>query len=257
MSEKAQAIVIRQADFSESSRVITLFSREFGKFAVLAKGAKRLKGPFDAALDLLSKCRVVFLRKSTGALSLLTQADLVSRFAPAPGSLNSLYGGYYVADLLCGLTEDFDPAPALYDLTCDCLQKLAEDTCSSAADANRRAAVLVVEYEINLLQQVGLFPDLRSCCVCGASVQANARFAHWVSQGGLLCADCRREEYAGRSVSGGSVSVLRQLTQSPGLAGRIRMTDQQIRECHQLAVSAITGALGRKPGTLRYLTFPK
>jgi DNA repair protein RecO (recombination protein O) len=256
MSEKAQAIVIRQADFSESSRVITLFSKEFGKFAVLAKGAKRLKGPFDAALDLLSKCRVVFLRKSTGALSLLTQADLVRRFAPAPGSLNSLYGGYYVADLLCGLTEDFDPAPEVFDLTDQCLQKLMETTATSAADANRNAAVVVVQFEIQLLVNIGLFPDLRSCCVCGAAVELDARFAHWVSQGGLLCSDCRRQEYAGRSVSGGTVSVLRQLSESSGLAGRLRMTTQQVRECHQLAVSAITNTMGRKPGTLRYLNFP-
>ncbi|MCP4512694.1 MAG: DNA repair protein RecO, partial [Fuerstiella sp.] len=92
-TEKAEAIVIRQADFSESSRVVTFFSKEFGKFSALAKGAKRLKGPFDAALDLLSMCRIVFIRKSSGTLSLLTQASLDSRFSPVSGSLNSLYGG--------------------------------------------------------------------------------------------------------------------------------------------------------------------
>ena len=100
--EKADALVIRQADFSESSRVVTFFSREFGKFAALAKGAKRLKGPFDAALDLLSTCRVVFIRKSSGTLNLLTEARLTQRFTPqnsgTPGSLNSVYGGYYVAE---------------------------------------------------------------------------------------------------------------------------------------------------------------
>ena len=80
--EKADAIVIRQADFSESSRVVTFFSREFGKFAALAKGAKRLKGPFDAALDLLSTCRVDFIRKSSGTLNLLTESRITQRVTP-------------------------------------------------------------------------------------------------------------------------------------------------------------------------------
>ena len=81
--EKADALVIRQVDFSESSRVVTFFSREFGKFAALAKGAKRLKGPFDAALDLLSACRVVFIRKSSGTLGSRVVALIDSGVGPA------------------------------------------------------------------------------------------------------------------------------------------------------------------------------
>ena len=50
--EKTEGIVIRQADFSESSRVVTFFTRDFGKISALAKGAKRLKGPFQAAIHL-------------------------------------------------------------------------------------------------------------------------------------------------------------------------------------------------------------
>src|SRR5579859_7002417 len=114
-TEKSAAIVIRLADFSESSRVVTMFTREFGKVAVLAKGAKRLKGPFEAALDLLAVCQVVFIRKSTSGLDLLTEAQLQTRFKPSPGDLGCLYGGYYIAELLDALNEDYDPHPILFD----------------------------------------------------------------------------------------------------------------------------------------------
>ena len=76
-SEKATAIVIRTIEFSETSLVVTLFTREFGKIGALAKGARRLKSPFEAALDLLALCRVVFLHKSSEALDLLTEAKLL------------------------------------------------------------------------------------------------------------------------------------------------------------------------------------
>jgi len=248
--EKAEAIVIRQVDFSESSRVVTFFSKEFGKFAVLAKGAKRLKGPFDAALDLLSTCRIVFIRKSSNTLHLLTEARLVSRFQPqnsgAKGGLSSLYGGYYVAELLSGLTEDFDPAPELYDLAIGTLNRL------STAEAVPSS--VIIHFEISLLQQIGLLPNLFECSICGGSVMHNGRFAHWVSQGGLICEDCRREEYSGTSISAGSIEVLRRMTQdSPELISRMKLSQQQAEECHKLAVSAITNALGRRPSTLRYV----
>ena len=114
-TEKSPAIVIRQADFSESSRVVTLFTREFGKVAVVAKGVKRLKGPFEAALDLLSVCEVVFIRKSSAGLDILTEAKLQTRFKPRPGDLGSLYGGYYIAELLDALSEEYDPHSLLFD----------------------------------------------------------------------------------------------------------------------------------------------
>jgi DNA repair protein RecO (recombination protein O) len=248
--EKADALVIRQVDFSESSRVVTFFSREFGKMAALAKGAKRLKGPFDAALDLLSECRVVFIRKSSGTLNLLTEARLISRFQPqnsgAKVGLSSLYGGYYVAELLNGLTEDFDPAPEIYDL--------AISTLSALSSSEHLPSPVIIHFEISLLHLIGLLPNLFECSVCGEAVQTGNQFAHWVSQGGVLCASCRREEFAGVSISSGSIEILRRLTQeSADTVNTIDFTKKQLEECHRLAVSAITHALGRKPSTLRYI----
>jgi DNA repair protein RecO (recombination protein O) len=247
-TEKADAIVIRQADFSESSRVITFFSREFGKFAVLAKGAKRLKGPFDAALDLLSTCRIVFIRKSSGTLSLLTQASLLTKFTPVPTSLNALYGGYYIADLLCGLTEDEDPDSILFQHARQALRDLG--------DSSKETLTTIVQFEVGLLQCSGLFPNLSECSVCSQTIETKGKYAHWVSQGGLLCSACRRDEYAGRSISAGAIALLSKLTAGESnLADRIRLTHDQALECHRLALSAIISALGKKPGTLRYLKF--
>lgn len=248
-SEKAEAIVIRQVDFSESSRVVTFFSREFGKFAALAKGARRLKGPFEAALDLLSRCRVVFIRKSSGALSLLTEARLMARFRPEPAELPRVYGGYYVAELLNGLTEDFDPAPVLYDITVETLEAL------SLPESHPTS--ILVQFEVLLLREIGLLPNLFECSVCGEPAvtspsRSDRQFAHWVTQGGLLCAACRREEYAGTSISAGAIAILRHLS-SEATHPRIVLSDDQAAECHRFAVSAITSALGHKPSTLRYI----
>lgn len=249
-TEKAQAIVIRQADFSESSRVITLFSKEFGKFGVLAKGVKRLKGPFDAALDLLSKCRVVFIAKSSGALGILTQAHLEQNFEPVPKSLNALYGGYYVAELLNSLTEDRDPDENIFDTAVATLELLG--------DPSADCLTTIASFEIQLLHLIGLFPDLTQCCVCREPVESGERFVHWVRQGGLLCRGCRKQEFESRSVSAGTVAVLRRLAdRNSVLSNRLKINNNQCQECHALAVSVISSTLGRKPEMLRYLSWKK
>lgn len=246
-TEKTSAIVIRQVDFSESSRIVTFFSKDFGKLSALAKGAKRLRGPFDAALDLLSEGRIVFIRKSAGTLHLLTEARLERRFRPETAELSRLYGGYYIADLLNGLTEDFDPHPLLYDLTVQSLQAL----CSPVASP----PFSIVQFEILLLREIGLLPNLDECCVCGAAVADRGEFVHWVSQGGLLCGNCRREDYAGKSVAAASVNLMRRLSTGDMLPEGDVPGTSLLSQCHQLAVSAITSALGRRPATLRYIQF--
>jgi len=152
--QKTEAMVIRVADFSETSRVVTLFSRDFGKIAAMAKGGRRLKGPFEAALDLLATCQIVFLRKSTDVLDLLTEAKLISRFRPPSRNLDSLYAGYYVAELLSGLTEDYDPYPVLYDQANLALQRLAEDV---------DVRPVLLRFEMVLLREIGQMPSVDRC----------------------------------------------------------------------------------------------
>src|SRR5487761_1143165 len=122
-AEKALALVLRVVEFSETSSVVTLFTREFGKIHGLAKGARRLKGPFESALDLLALCRIVLLRKSSDALDLLTEAKLERRFRPADRDLSSLYAGHYVAD----------PHPDLFDAACETLAAVRQGGASLAA----------------------------------------------------------------------------------------------------------------------------
>ena len=91
-AEKATALVLRTTDWSETSRIATLWTREFGKVRVLAKGGRRLRSAFDNALDLLTLCSIVLLRKSSGGLDLLTEARVVRRYSKLSRSLPALYG---------------------------------------------------------------------------------------------------------------------------------------------------------------------
>src|SRR5271167_81517 len=112
---KATALVLRTTDWSESSRICTLWTREFGKVRALAKGGRRLKSAFESALDLLTVCDIVLLRKSSGSLDLLTEARVAQRFGRLTTDLPALYAAYYLAELLEEATEENDPHPILFE----------------------------------------------------------------------------------------------------------------------------------------------
>jgi DNA repair protein RecO (recombination protein O) len=247
-AEKSEAIVIRQVDFSETSRVVTLFTRDFGKISALAKGARRLKGPFESALDLLARCQIVFLRKSSSGLDLLTEAKLLDRFQPGSRDLVGLYGGYYLAELLASLSEEYDPHPVWYDEAVRTLDRLEK------GDNSRLA---IVRFELATLREIGQLPSLDACIVCGTPAEGNTPFGFWVSQGGLICRNCRPAEYRHHAVQPGTLAILRRLAaESDAALDRLIVSPPQLQQMRQLMTTALSHILGHRPKMLRYLQSP-
>jgi DNA repair protein RecO (recombination protein O) len=244
-SEKTDALVIRLTDFSETSRVVSLFTRDFGRISALAKGGRRLRGPFEGALDLLAACRIVFIRKSTASLDLLTEAQLLRRYQPQGRDLARYYGGFYVAELLNGLSEEYDPHPLLYDQALATLDRLA---------AGPEPRLTLLRFELVLLREIGQLPAFEGCLVCDQQVRKDQTYAFWVSQGGLICRTCQREEYQGDAVPAGTIALLRQLaSDNEALLEHLQVTPAQLQQLRPLVTSAISHVLGRRPRMLRYL----
>jgi DNA repair protein RecO (recombination protein O) len=205
-SEKATAIVLRVIEFSETSAVVTMFTREFGKVRGLAKGARRPKGPFESALDLLALVRIVFLRKSSDSLDLLTEAKLERRFRPPGGDLSSLYAAYYVAELLNELTDDYDPHPKLFDA--------AEETLLALAGSGGASAL--VRFELTALRELGHLPSLARCGECGTAVEPSGRVPFSQLAGGVLCGECRVGQKQIISMSAGVLAALVRFSEPDG-----------------------------------------
>jgi DNA repair protein RecO (recombination protein O) len=244
-SEKATAIVIRTVEFSETSLVVTLFTREFGKVGALAKGARRLKGPFESALDLLALCRIVFLHKSSDALDLVTEAKLLRRFRPAAGGLAGLYAAYYVAELLGELTDEDDPHPELFDLADETLAALA---------AGESVARWTTRFELGALRLLGHIPALDACAECGSEVSLAGRVAFGLLDGGVLCPKCRAGKHQVVAVHAGVLRAMAQLADPTGRVWqRMAIPQGSLGELRGLLNRYLTHLLGHKPKMHQYL----
>jgi DNA repair protein RecO (recombination protein O) len=243
-SEKALALVLRTTDWSETSRIATLWTREFGKVRVLAKGGRRLKSNFESALDLLTLCSIVFLRKSSGGLDLLTEAQVVERFPPLRTDLPALYAAYYLAELLSDWTEDYDPHPALFDEARATLQNLG----TAAVATGPRLA----RFELVLLQELGYRPSLAVCAACAGPITRARGLAFNAAAGGVLCPACVPGHRGSRPLSPPAWQALLALAES-GEAWR-EAWDPAVRTELRLVLNQyVTYLLGRRPRLLSYL----
>jgi len=244
-SEKTDAIVIRTVEFSETSLVVTLFTRDFGKVGALAKGARRPKNPFDSALDLLGLCRIVFLRKSSDVLDLVTEAKLQRRFRVPGRDLRALYAGYYVAELLAELTHDDDPHPELFDVADRTLADL-----SSGGPVGR----VVLRFELQALRTLGHLPSLSVCAACGSAVPSARRFAFGLLDGGVLCDRCRGGRSQVASISADALRTMAELADPAVLTRDPPQTPRGVGgELRGLLNRYLANLLGHQPRMHRYL----
>jgi len=254
-AEKAQALVLRAIPFGETSAIVTLLTREQGKLRGLAKGAWRPKSSFDAALDLLSVCEVLVLRRAGGSLDLVTGAFLEQRFRVGR-SQAAVAAGLYLAELLDAVTVDADPQPGLFDLARTTVGLLSQPRPGSnqstpvAAGDPAGVAALLLHTELGVLRELGQQPALHRCAECG-SLLAGPRIAFGLLAGGGLCPRCRRGQRLVVSVSAPAVGLLRQLATTPVVTPPPDAV--ALGEVRAVMNSLFNNLLGRRLKTSRWL----
>jgi len=123
---RAEGIVLRKQPVTESSLVVTWFTREAGKLKTLAKGARRTKGPFVGKLDLFYHDEIVYLPSRQSDLHLLTDCFVVEPHRRLRSSVRTLTAASYACELVETITMDGDPQPEVLELLAGVLSALEE-----------------------------------------------------------------------------------------------------------------------------------
>lgn len=149
--EKTIGIVIRCKDYSETSQLVWMFTKDFGKLKVIAKGSRASIKKFKGKLDLFNLCEVVFYKNPRRELHTLSECDVLESFSKIRLDLNRLATATYFAELLDASVGLEDPSREVYSLVLDIFKWLAE---------GKDPAFLRYIFEIKLMQFLGNLPKI-------------------------------------------------------------------------------------------------
>jgi DNA repair protein RecO (recombination protein O) len=178
-----EAIVLRSYNLAEADRIVLCFTRSAGLIRGVAKGARRMKSRFGAALEPFTVVRLEFREKENRELVTITGVEIVKSYFDLAADVECMEGLGYMAELVNEFAPPHEANEKLYRMVAACLEALA---------AVPQTSKIVLRYfEIWILRLAGSFPDVSACAVCGTSLTpAQAVFLDFESA--VRCANCSR-----------------------------------------------------------------
>ena len=152
---RTEAIVLRRTDFGEADRLLTLYSKEYGKITAIAKGARKPQSRKTGHVELFMRSK--FLIAKGRNLDIVTQAEMVDPYALLRADFMRVTHASYAVELLDRFTVEEDRHTGIY-------------SCSLIPSpfGNRRLRSGITRYyELHLLSLTGFRPRLFQCVSCG------------------------------------------------------------------------------------------
>jgi DNA repair protein RecO (recombination protein O) len=177
----SDAVCLRSIPTLETSKLVSFFTRDYGKLLLQARGARRPKSKFGAALEILTHSRIIFYRREGRHINTLSDAAIVEDFPVLRGDDQRLRAGAIIAEFTDRNFEPEAPSPVVFRLLLDALRTL------NSSPAPRPSPLAVAfSYMFKVTGRLGFAPQLEHCLACRRRKAA----AFSPRLGGLLCSHC-------------------------------------------------------------------
>ena len=175
--DNSMCIVMRTADYRDSDKMLTLFSRDEGRISALARGAKNLKNPIAAASQPF--CCGVFSFSGKNGRMYVNQCEIKKEFYSLGADFPKYAAGCAMMETADKLLENMVEYERLFLLLINCLYSLEKGI---------PVKLTAAYYFVQISDIMGIRPATDSCAVCGKRIGEPHFFC--AAEGGAVCDEC-------------------------------------------------------------------
>ena len=178
--ESIEGIVLTETNYSESSKILNVLTKEHSLIGMISKGCRNPKNKLHGVSRKLVYGTFHIYYKENG-LSTLIGVDIINSFSKTIMDLEKISYASYILDLTNQVVKQNDSS-LIFDLTISTLEKIEEGL-------NPLALTNILE--LKLLDFLGVTPNIDGCSICGNDKNIVTLSS---SSGGYICKDCYSNE---------------------------------------------------------------
>lgn len=178
--ECVEGIILSETNYSESSKILNVFTKEHGLIGIMSKGCRNMKCKLRGVSRKLLYGKFHIYYKKEG-LSTLTAVDVIDSYSKLLTDLEKVSYAAYLLELTQQVVRENDDVSIL-DLLVATLRKMEEGL---------SPIILTEILELKYLDYLGVKPSIDCCSVCGSDKGIVTVSS---SAGGYLCRNCYKNE---------------------------------------------------------------
>lgn len=208
-----EGVVTKETKYGDTSRILTVVTKQLGKISVLAGNVRRGKSGLLTAASLFSYSKFTLFKGGSSSLYKLNDGELIKSFSSLHESLDGMAFAAYFCDVTnCIVQEESVDIPQT-ELLIRSLYMLSR--ASDIRDLEERSAALEkvkAVFEIRSLALNGLMPELKACGNCGTSDKL-----HYLSpaEGHIYCDMCGRTHFGAIPINDSLLAAIAYIVLAP------------------------------------------
>lgn len=234
-----EAFVLKNNNYSDSDKLFTLFTKDYGKIIASAKGIRKISSKRRGSLDTLNLISAKITENTQGYKS-INEVKLINSHKNTKKTLKRTYAGYYISELITRNFEENQSSQEMY--------KLYSKTLTMLGNGNVPYQIPVLYFELHFLRNLGYGINFTHCSKCEKKLDPK-----WIKcgfsfyMGGILCENCASTD---TFVTYKTINILGKM-----LLGdfKFEITKKELIEADYLIKSYIEEKLGEKYKSLSIL----
>ena len=225
MLYKTEGIILKSSEYQDADKIVTIFSKHYGKIRAIAKGVRKTKSKFGSSIEILT-C-VNFLMYKGRNLDIINQTEIIDSFFRTSKELKKYALAINGAEVINKLTAEREANINLYLLFKELLFYL-----KTAKDP----MLLALSFKWKVLHNIGYKPLLYRCHLCNRQIEGEKELFFRIADGGITCHQCaKKDESEYIRISEYFIRLLKKIFITPlSSISKACITENRLRELQDL-----------------------
>ena len=247
---ESSALILRSVRLGEADKIVTLFTRRYGKLKAVAKGALRPKSRFGGRLEPFAQVNAILFGKEKAELYRVNSMDIIDPFFYLRDDLERLGRAYVSAELVDACQKERDANYEGFEMLVAFWRSISMESKPDRLD------LLLRLFELKCMAQIGFGPALTRCVSCGRA-PSGLEAGFDPLKGGVVCSDCLPLAPAAFRTTMGAIKLMtRGMSMPVEMLGRLSAAAGPLAEVERMTNSLVETHVRRKIRSEKFLRPP-